>query len=321
MKGLAPACLFVFLACGVVVAQSGIDGKVDDAEYPDNASFGPVSLSWKVADGQLQMAVVGRTTGWVAVGFHPEQAMKGADMVFGWVDAEGEHALDCYATDVFGPHPPDTELGGRDDLIAVAVGETDGTTTAEFLRPLAAGDAYDKALVIDEDIRVVWAYGYSDDFNEYHAEAGVASISLSGGVASTPGRGLLLLHALLMSAGFSCMFTGMVLARYFKKTVKRWLKIHKLLGPTGGVLALAALAIAVYMIERTGGVHIKIWHAYVGIATIAGIVLTPVAGKAMLGVKKHKQQVRKAHRWLGRFTLLAMLATIALGILRALGVS
>jgi len=46
------------------------------------------------------------------------------------------------------------------------------------------------------------------------------------------------------------------------------------------------------------------------LATLAGIVLTPTAGKGMLVVKKRKQQVRKTHRWLGRFTLLAMLARL-----------
>jgi hypothetical protein len=81
-------------------------------------------------------AVLG-TAGWPWGWGEPDQVqmMKDADFVIAYVDQTGLHLEDSFGVD-FVAHAPDTELGGRDDILEKAGSEQEGSTVVEFRRRL-----------------------------------------------------------------------------------------------------------------------------------------------------------------------------------------
>jgi hypothetical protein len=249
-------------------------------------------------------------------------------MIFGWVDAGGTAgALDCYSTGLFGPHPPDEELGGQQHILSFAGSERDGVTTFEFSRALETGDAYDKPLSQEGELKIIWAYSNSDDFLDLHDHRGSATISLSSTQAIQTDSGgeldlywlLYRVHGALMSTSFVLLFVGMFFPRYLKKK-KWWLKTHRRIGISGAVIGVVGIGIATYMVSQTTGVHLRVPHSWAGLLTIILMIFTPFLGHFMLKIRKVPARAKKAravHRWIGRITLLFMAATIVLGLLQA----
>ena len=125
-------------------------------------------------------------------------------------------------------------------------------------------------------------------------------------------------HAILMSLSFALMVIGMILS--FQKSKKWRLDVHKKLSMTGAILGIIALAIAVYMISASYGLHFSVFHSIIGIITLALILLTPFFGYAVFKTKKlDKKQLRSLHLWVGRVTLVLMVVTIVAG-LRLVGI-
>jgi hypothetical protein len=320
----------LILGSSAAVSAVDIDGTITAGEYGNQLSFaaGDFLLYWELDRGTAHFGIQARTEGWVSLGIDPTQAMAEADMIFGWVEAGGSAgALDCYSTGLFGPHPPDEELGGRQDILSFAGSEQGGITTLEFTRPLDATDAYDKALPQDGEVKIIWASGDSDNYLDPHNRRGSATISLAGGQsAQAEGTAqpdlygwLYRIHGALMSTAFVLLFTGMFFPRYFKRR-KWWLKTHRRIGITGGVIGVVGVGMAVYMIAQTTQMHLRVLHSYIGGITIILMIFTPFLGHFMLKIRKvpsRAKQARAVHRWIGRVTLLFMAATIVLGLFQA----
>ncbi|NLD73128.1 MAG: hypothetical protein GX649_10480 [Chloroflexi bacterium] len=157
-----------------------IDGQIDEGEYANTATVDVMTIWWTHDGTDLYIAAEAPTTGWVSVGLDPEDRMMGADFILVYV-ADGEASfIDAYGTAPTGNvHPPDEELGGTNDIIALAATEEDGVTRFEAQRPLDSGDEYDKALTPGETYPIIVAHGPgSDDFTSYHAFRGGTSITL-----------------------------------------------------------------------------------------------------------------------------------------------
>jgi len=146
------------------------DGAIAEHEYSHDLVLakGKLAVYWKNDSEHLYMALKGETTGWVAIGFKPTSRMKNADMVFGWVEDDKATVLDLYSTGSFGPHPPDEELGERNDLLEVGGKEEDGFTIIEFKRKMDTGDKYDKAFTPGGTIKFIWAMAGADSFTLKH---------------------------------------------------------------------------------------------------------------------------------------------------------
>lgn len=323
--------VLLVLGSAAAVSAVDIDGTIAAGEYGNRLSFaaGDFLLYWEVAGDTVHFGIQARAEGWVCLGIEPTQAMAEADMVFGWVEAGGKAgALDCYSTGLFGPHPPDEELGGGHHILSFAGSEQGGITTFEFSRALETGDAYDKALSQEEEHKIIWASGDSDNYLDPHNRRGSATISLTGGQASAQAEGtaqpdlyalLYRVHGALMSTSFLLLLVGMFFPRYFKRK-KWWLKSHRRIGITGGVIGVVGVGMAVYMIYRTTGVHLRVLHSYIGGITIILLIFTPFLGHFMLKIRKVPSRAKRArdiHRWIGRVTLLFMAATIVLGLSQA----
>jgi len=118
-----------------------------------------------------------KTGGYVSVAVQPGSRMKDADMVLGFVKDGETTVYDLFSTGDFGPHPPDTNLGGTDDILEFAGKEEGGFTTIEFKRAMDTGDKYDKPLVRGAN-KIIWAYGSSDSLSGRHSNRGYGEFTL-----------------------------------------------------------------------------------------------------------------------------------------------
>lgn len=119
-------------------------------------------VEWAVEGTELRCRMSAPGSGWVRVGFNSVRAQHLANMIVGWVDAEGAHVEDRFATDP--PYiEPDVQLGGRSDVTLVSGTEADGRTTVEFRIPLNSGDSYDLALTPGRISYLILSYGETDD--------------------------------------------------------------------------------------------------------------------------------------------------------------
>ncbi len=136
-------------------------------------------LFYYVKDENIYFKMVGKTKGYVAIGFKPTSKMKDADIIIGYVLNNGVNVFDLYSTGEFGPHPEDVILGGKHNIFSVLGEEKGEYTIIEFARALDTKDKYDALLTLDEDIKIIWAISGKDDINAKHTKRGSGVIKLS----------------------------------------------------------------------------------------------------------------------------------------------
>ena len=153
------------------------DGIISEGEYASSQTHGGHEVHW-TTDGQYIYAALRATTsGWVAVAVQPGQRMKNADMVFGFVSDGETTVIDMFSTGDFGPHPPDEDQGGTNDILEYGGTEVNGVTTIEFKRALVTGDDYDNDLKPGPN-KIIWSYGSNDDPSQKHVERGYGELDL-----------------------------------------------------------------------------------------------------------------------------------------------
>ncbi|XP_037072924.1 DBH-like monooxygenase protein 1 [Pollicipes pollicipes] len=152
---------------------------------------GDLVIHWTPEEdsNSIVIRVEARTRGWAAVGFSPNGAMTGADIVMGWVDGTA-HAQDMHAVGNSAPL-----LDDSDDVELLEGSENSTHTVFTFRRPLRSCDTeHDLSLGMDTT-RLIWALHESDPTPgrgpSYHGtRRGVRSVSLDGsGVFRFPAPG------------------------------------------------------------------------------------------------------------------------------------
>jgi len=160
-------------------AAPTVDGTIAENEYPNTTTIGDVQVWWHNDGESLTMVVQGPTEGWIGVGLDPDTGMQGADFKLAAVQNGETRVTDGWGTQPTGPnHPPDTELGGTEDITESAVVTEDGVTRFEFRIPLDTGDPYDKPLEPGGTYPIIVAYAGSDDYNAYHSFRQAGEIAL-----------------------------------------------------------------------------------------------------------------------------------------------
>jgi len=157
------------------------DGAIEDNEYAHKLELadGKYFVHWGNDNEYLHMALEGETNGWLSIGFEPTSGMQDADMIFGWAKDGEATVLDLYSQGPTGPHPPDTQLGGTNDILEHGGKEENGRTVVEFKRRLDTRDKYDKAFTRGQTIRIIWAMADVDEFTTKHDIArGSAELTL-----------------------------------------------------------------------------------------------------------------------------------------------
>jgi cytochrome c oxidase subunit II len=140
-----------------------------------------MTFSWRV-DGQLlHVRMKAPALGWVAAGFNPSVAMKGAGFVIGYVQ-DGQ----VFASDEFGmsevEHESDESLGGQRRITNVFGSETDGFTEIGFSLPLDSGDALHPKIDPSAETTVLLAYSANmDNFRSKHSYRAAFKVNLATG--------------------------------------------------------------------------------------------------------------------------------------------
>jgi hypothetical protein len=156
------------------------DGVIGEGEYAHETEAAGVTLRWANDDEYLYAALEAQTEGWVAVGFDPEDRMKGANFIFGYVSGGQTSIHDMFGTRPFGPgsHPSDEQLGGQNHVAAFGGIEEGGRTIVEFKIPLDSGDEYDKPLRAGSTYPILLAVGSSDSIEMYHAGRDYSEVAI-----------------------------------------------------------------------------------------------------------------------------------------------
>lgn len=315
MKGKLALLILIFFNINIFCENP--DGIITKGEYPNSISAKKniITLYWKLEQTKILIGIKAKTSGWVAIGFNPTKVMKDADMVFGWVDTNGNaKALDCYSTGIFGPHPPDTDLGGTENISAFGATETNGITIFEFERILSTGDEYDAQITAGNPMVVIWGIGAVDNYLKKHKQVGSFDIDFGSKASVRNTVPLWPLHAAVMAVSFILMLGGILIARYLKK--KKWrIKVHRRTELTGAFIGVIGIILMFVIIAFAGENHLKIFHSILGLVSGCLLVLNVMLGYMFLKLKSGKKPLRLLHRWNGYTALLFMAITIIFGIL------
>jgi hypothetical protein len=150
-------------------------------DYNHSLEAEDMTVSWAVDGDKIHFKLSAPTTGWVAIGFDPENAMKGGDIAIGAVK-NGKVRIEDHFGDRKRGHSPDDRLGGGNNIMAPQGMEENKVTTISFTRALAAGDEYDKAIETDTVYRIMVAYGSGrDSFRAGHQYRGVYDVNFTTG--------------------------------------------------------------------------------------------------------------------------------------------
>jgi len=127
-----------------------------------------LEVYWKNDAQNFCMALKGLTKGWVSIGFEPSIAMNDSDIIMGTVNGSDVTLLDEYCVGNYGPHLPDSELGGTENILAAGGKEDDNYTILEFKRKMNTGDKFDKAFIPGQKVPIIWAMADSDSLKDIH---------------------------------------------------------------------------------------------------------------------------------------------------------
>jgi hypothetical protein len=153
------------------------DGVISNDEYSGYKDMEGVEIYWANDRENAYIAIKAKTQGFVAIGLQPGRTMKDADMIFGFIEGRDVAIYDMFSTGNFGPHKPDIELGGTDDILDFNGNESGGYTIIEFSRKLSTGDKYDINLQTGIN-KLIWAIGKSDNPDDKHSSRGYGEIEI-----------------------------------------------------------------------------------------------------------------------------------------------
>lgn len=112
------------------------------------------------------------------------------------------------------------------------------------------------------------------------------------------------------------MTAGAVIARYMKK--KKWrLTAHRIFGILGAFQVWAGIFAATVMVSRSGGGHLGIPHAWLGMLIALLALAAPLTGQMQLTLRNRLPRLRIIHPWIGRLTLAFLILNAAIGLLLA----
>jgi hypothetical protein len=332
--------LFIIILCLIVANLATVTKAADISMNLMVLDNGNYRLSWSLKEDVIEIKILAKTTGWIAIGFDPSEKMKDADMIIGYLDANGQpKVVDSYSVGLKGPHPEDISLGGTSDILSSSITQKNGWSTMSFQRKLATGDKFDKDIPINQSVKVIWSYGATADIKTYHETSrGIAQINFTNGSATTektpetkkdpvkePEKKTskpidyttyLYLHILLMSLTFLSMLFAGLLAIVFNKK-QNWFKTHKaMLFITVSTFVLGFLS-AILLINTLGTGHFQGPHKIIGL--LAFILSVGFLSLSILHPWKQnlRKLLRPTHIWIARVMLLLFFINLYLGIMLA----
>ncbi len=249
-----------------------IDGEIIEDEYPNHSIFGNgvYELYWRIENDIIYMAMVGKTTGWVAIGFGPITLHKGADVVSGWVDENKTvSVIDCYFPDMYPPHPHDTEQNGTYDILSYNGTEHDNKTIIEFSRKLSTGDDFDTDIPLNNSLEIFWSTGPTDNWRQKHEEAGYTTVNFTAGehsekVVDWIGHAIVSIIGLILA--ISILISGAKLTGRIKgKKGANTYKIHKIVSVLFSVFMIGTFFYGLWVTSGHGSPILSSVHGWLGL--------------------------------------------------------
>ncbi|KYK23782.1 hypothetical protein AYK24_00685 [Thermoplasmatales archaeon SG8-52-4] len=293
-----------------------IDGVVIDNEYPNQSVFGEgiYELYWRIENDIIYMAMIGETTGWVAIGFGPITLHKGGDIVSGWVDDNGTVSIvDCYFPDMYPPHPHDTDQNGTHDIISYNGTEQNNKTIIEFSRKLITGDEHDTDILLNSSLEIMWSLGSTDNWRQKHSKAGFASVNFTAGKSSEKvvvwqGHAIVSIIGLILAIFIvinGAKLTGRIKG---KKGVKTY-KLHRVFSILFGLFMVGTVFYGLWIVSQHGKPILSSVHGWLGliIAIFAILQLIPCI------FVKNRSKIKIPHMLIGYSLLLLVILQVILG--------
>jgi len=166
MRGLTLITLTMLVLSGCVTRPAGVlvdRGRADISSL----SVRDMQLSWRFDEELVYFQLGAPTNGWLGIAFEPTPgrgagAVGGADVVAGYVTADGEVVVrDDYGCESYA-HCADVSLGGTDNLLQVSGEEVPGWTELRFAIPREALEPLDAGIDPNTTMDVVLGYGFLD---------------------------------------------------------------------------------------------------------------------------------------------------------------
>lgn len=165
----------LLILAGAIAAHA--QQRPDVAEGDDG--FSTIELDsgftfrWKIDGDEIEAIISGPTTGWVSVGFNPQNRMQGGTYVIGYVQRGEVNMRHDWGHSATG-HRAVTDMGGTSRLTSLGGSEEGGVTELSFRLPLDPGDRYFSPIRTGETNTVIWAFGQNgaNSFTAYHAQRG-----------------------------------------------------------------------------------------------------------------------------------------------------
>lgn len=156
-------------------------GTLWAADYQHSLTVDQMTFNWSVAGENLAIKLSAPTKGWVGIGFHPTEGMKGANIILGYVKDGKVEMSDDYGTQ-YTKHVADTKRDGKENVTVIGGNETGNTTTLEFSIPLQSEDGSDGIIDPKADTVVIFAYGPDrDSFRMKHQYHKTITVNLDSG--------------------------------------------------------------------------------------------------------------------------------------------
>ncbi len=169
------------LLCALSAVLILIPGAVLASEYDHKLQVKNMDVHWSIDGDKIHVKLSAKTKGWVAIGFDPEKAMQGANIIIGAVK-NGKVKIEDHYGDRKRGHSKDEKLGGENHVLDPKGSEEDGITTITFTLPLDSGDKWDKPIDPSKLSRIMIAYGSGrDSFKAGHSYRGVYDINYTTG--------------------------------------------------------------------------------------------------------------------------------------------
>jgi hypothetical protein len=263
--------------------------------------------------------MVGETTGWVAIGFGPITLHKGADIVSGWVEDNGNvSVIDCYFPDMYPPHPHDTDMNGTYDILSYNGTEQNSKTTIEFSRLLSTGDEYDNDIPLNESMEIFWSIGSSDNWQEKHEKAGFATVNFTSGehseqVVDWLGHAILSIIGLILAI-FIVVNGAKLTGRIKGKKGAKTFKLHRILSILFGLVMIGTFFYGLWVTSQHETPILSSIHGWLGliIAIFALLQLLPC-----LFVKK-RTKIKIPHMIIGYSLFVLVIIQVIWGLQIAL---
>jgi len=240
---------------------------------------------------------------------------KGDTVIATFDEAKTINVDDYYAKRKDTPST-DTKLGGQRNILASRGEQTNGKTTFEFIRPMAASDSWDYGIATGF-VPMSWAYGKNNLFSE-HPKSGAGQFSLNFYTGQGMlGNGILtIVHAILMCVGFGLLMTSGILIALFFKSFPVWFKTHIIVQSIAVAFVLIGAALGI----ASTGAHFTQLHHYFGIIAIFFTCVQPLLGwlaDKFWNPERKKVPVfpDKLHWYIGELAILVSTAAVITGML------